>query len=138
MHDTDREQPLFGSDDLRLPGVLRSPLRAHLADLRERYRLRGWGGRVGFGERPAVVVIDLARFWLEPQQQIGSRLDAVVEAACQVLEATRSAQVPIFFTTFAHDPAHPVSPHDQKLRLDLPDDAGAFFALDARLKRRPT
>jgi nicotinamidase-related amidase len=137
MGDLDREQPHFGSDDLRLPDALRGPLRAHLAELRDRYHARDWGGRVGFGERPAVVVIDLTRFWLDPKQQIGSRLDPVVETACQILEASRAARIPIFFTTFAHDPAHPFSPHDRKLRLDLSADAGDLFALDPRLKRRP-
>ena len=114
-------------------------LRLAMAEVDAYYKKRGiFQGRFGFGKRPAVVVIDLARFWLDPQRQIGSRLDAVVEAACRILEASRSAQVPIFFTTFAHEPAHPVSPHDRKLRLDLPADAGELFALDARLKRRPT
>src|SRR5262245_49056512 len=55
----------FGSPDLRLPEGLRGPLRAHLSDLREKYLRRGWAGRVGFGSRPALVVIDLARFWLD-------------------------------------------------------------------------
>lgn len=127
-----------GSEDLRLPDTLRGPLLEHLNDLRERYRQRGWGGRVGFGQRPAVVVIDLACFWLDPGQQIGSGLDPVVQAACSVLQAARAAQVPIFFTTFAHDACHPRTPHDQKLHLELPADAGRLFELDPRLERRPT
>ncbi len=54
-------EPLpFGSDALRLPDALRGPLHAHLADLREQYRRLGWGGRVGYGSRPALIVIDLA------------------------------------------------------------------------------
>src|SRR2546422_6273398 len=89
-----------GSDDLRLPADLRVHLFEHLDELRERYRRRGWGGRVGFGTRPAVVVIDLARFWLDPQQQIGSSLDSVVAGTCRVLRAARGAGVPIFFTNF--------------------------------------
>src|SRR5438045_631301 len=96
-----REQPLVGSEDLRLPADLRGPLRAHLDDLREAYRRRGWGGRVGFGTRPAVVVIDLARYWLDARAQIGSHLGPVVEAACHILTAARATDVPIFFTTFA-------------------------------------
>src|SRR4051794_24091084 len=107
----------FGSPDLRLPDELRGPLRAHLNDLREKYLRRGWAGRVGFGSRPALVVIDLARFWLDARQQIGSDLDAVVQAACAVLDAARAAQVPVFFTTYAHDPATPPSPQQRKLRL---------------------
>jgi nicotinamidase-related amidase len=137
MRDEHPEQPAFGSRDLRLPDELRGPLRRHLDELRERYRQRGWGGRVGFGRRPAVLVIDLAGFWLDPGQQIGSRLDPVVEATCRLLAAARAGRVPVFFTTFAHDPAHPSSPHDRKLRFELPADAGATFALDARLGRQP-
>src|SRR5262245_46581959 len=122
---TDKSAPgkLTGSADLRLPDALREPLRAHLRDLHERYRQRHWGERVGFGNKPAVVVIDLARFWLDPGQQIGSHLDCVVEATCRVLQGARAARVPIFFTSFAYDPAEPPSPHDRKLQFQLPADA---------------
>src|SRR5947208_8573915 len=128
----------FGSDDLRLPDALRGPLLAHLEQLRAAYQRRNQAGRRGFGSRPGFVVIDLARYWLDAREQIGSRLDPVVEAACMVLAAARNAQVPIFFTTFAFDPATPGSPHDCKLKMDLPADAGERFELDARLQRRPT
>ena len=55
----DSSKACFGSDDLRLPEAIRAPLLAHIEQLRERYRQRGWGGRVGFGKRPAVAVMDL-------------------------------------------------------------------------------
>src|SRR5215831_17491372 len=135
---SDQQRVRFGSEDLRLPDDLRGPLLAHLDQLREAYRRRGWGGRVGFGTRPAVVVIDLARYWLDAKQQIGSRLDPVVEATCRILTAARAANVPIVFTTFDHDPAEPASPHDKKLKLHLPADTGELFALDPRLQRLPT
>ncbi len=127
-----------GSEDLRLPEELRGPLQAHLHSLREAYLRREWGGRAGFGARPAVLVIDLAKYWADPTRQIGTNLDAVVEASCQVLQAARAAQIPIFFTTYAYDPAHPPSPHDRKLKFDLPPQAGELFDIDARLQRRPT
>jgi nicotinamidase-related amidase len=129
----------FGADDLRLPAALRAPLRAHLADLRERYRRRGWGGPVGMGARPALLVIDLARAWTDPGgPQLGSALDSVVEATCALLAAARAARVPIVFTTFAWDPADPPSPHDRKLALALRPGDEARFELDPRLGRRPT
>jgi nicotinamidase-related amidase len=126
-----------GAEDLRLPGDLRAPLLAHLDDLRDRYRQRGWAGRVGFGKRPALLVIDLARFWLDPQQQIGSSLDAVVAQVCRLLAAARARRVPVFFTTFQHDLAVPASPHDRKLVLNLPPASADLFALDPRLQRQP-
>jgi maleamate amidohydrolase len=127
----------FGAEDLRLPAELRGPLQAHLAHLRERYRQRGWAGRVGFGRRPALLVIDLARFWLDPQQQIGSRLDPVVAQVCRLLAAARARRLPIFFTTFQHDLAVPACPHDRKLVLNLPPTPADLFALDPRLQRQP-
>jgi nicotinamidase-related amidase len=126
-----------GAEDLRLPEDLRGPLRTHLDALRERYRRRGWAGRVGFGKRPALLVIDLARFWLDPQQQIGSPLDAVVAQVCRILAAARARRVPIFFTTFQHDLAVPTCPHDRKLALNLPPAPADLFALDPRLERQP-
>lgn len=62
----------FGSDDLRLPDELRGPLKAHLATLRERYIERGWAGHVGFGEHPALIVIDLAMWWIDRAVAIDS------------------------------------------------------------------
>ncbi len=128
----------FGSDDLRLPDELREPLRAHLAELRERYIARNWAGRVGFGSRPALVVIDLAKYWLDTDYHIGSNLDCVVNATCSVLEAARAAGIPIFFTSFAYDPADPPSPQNRKLKMQVPADAKDMFDLDPRLARRPT
>ena len=126
----------FGSSDLRLPDELRAPLRAHLRDLRAKYLARGWGDRVGFGQRPALVVIDLARYWLDQSVHIGSNLDSVVLATCRVLAAARDAGLPVFFTTFAHDPADPPSPQNLKLKWEIPPDAGDLFELDPRLERR--
>lgn len=133
------ERPLFGSDDLRLPEELRRPLYAHLDALRMRYHERGWGGRVGFGTRPALLVIDLARFWTDPRNtQMGSPLDSVVDATCRLLAVAREAAVPVVFTTYAHDPADPPSPHDGKLHLRLGPGDERLFEVDPRLGRRPT
>ena len=130
--------PRFGSHDLRLPDGMREPLLAHLEDLRAKYLARGWGNRVGFGARPAVVVIDLAKYWLDTSFDIGSNLDSVVEATNRVLAAARKAGIPIVFTSFAHDPADPPSPQNKKLNMRIPEDAGDMFELDPRLARRPS
>ena len=129
----------FGSEDLRVPEQLRGPLHAHLQDLRSKYLQRNWGARVGFGERPALVVIDLARYWLDAAIHIGSNLDSVVEAACQVLQAARNARIPIFFTTLAWDPADPPSPQNVKLQWNVPASrTDELFQLDPRLEHRST
>ena len=127
----------FGSDDLRLPDELRAPIRAHLAALRERYAGRGWAGRVGFGQRPALIVIDLALWWTDPSNRSqGSVVDSVVDAACRLLQAARGAKIPIFFTTWDCDPSTPPSPHDNKVRMDLRPGDERLFQLDPRLERQ--
>lgn len=130
--------PATGSPELRLPDSLRGPLLEHLAQLRNHYLRRGWAGRVGFGCRPALMVIDLALFWTRPDTQMGSHVDGVVEATCQVLEAARAAGIPIFFSTYDFDPADPPSPHGKKLALGLGPGDEHLLQLDPRLQRRPT
>ena len=127
----------FGSDDLRLPDELRGPLRAHLATLRQRYVERGWAGRVGFGRRPALIVIDLALWWTDRRNLCqGSDVDAVVAASCSLLEKARAAKMPIFFTTWDCDPSMPPSPHDAKVIMELSTGDERLFQLDPRLDRR--
>ncbi|MBI1902456.1 MAG: isochorismatase family protein [Planctomycetia bacterium] len=128
----------FGSADLQLPDDLRAPILAHIEDLKKRYLARGWGHRVGFGRRPALIVIDLSSFWTQPDHQIGSNLASVVENSARVLQAARAAKIPVFFTTFAYDPADPPSPQNVKLQLKLSPGCEKLFELDARLERRPT
>jgi nicotinamidase-related amidase len=127
-----------GTAKLRLPDELRAPLRAHLEQLRRHYQEMGWAGRVGFGQRPALLVIDLALWWTKPDRPpMGSQVDPVVEATCQVLKAARAAGVPIFFTTYDFDPNDPLSPHDAKLRSRPQPGDERYFELDPRLERRP-
>jgi nicotinamidase-related amidase len=138
MSDNDVQPLPFGADDLRLPDALRGPLRKHLAALKANYLKRGWGMRVGWGERPALIVIDMARYWLDPELQIGSNLDSVMEGTCQVLAAARRAAIPIFFTSLAWDPADPPSPQNRKLQWSVSTGkAEELFALDSRLEHRP-
>jgi nicotinamidase-related amidase len=127
----------FGSPDLRLPDELRGPLRDHLKGLRERYVARNWAGRVGFGKRPALIVIDMAKFWLTPREQIGAELDYVLEHCVAMLAAARAAKIPIYFTTYAYDPADPPSPQNQKLCFRFAPGDEPLFELDPRLGRLP-
>lgn len=130
--------PAFGSDDLRLPDELRAPLMAHLADLRKRYVDRGWARRIGYGKRPALIVIDLALWWTDPANYSqGSHIDPVVNNACRILKAARAAKIPIFFTTWDCDFSVPPCPHDLKVPLNLKPGDERWFELDPRVNRQP-
>lgn len=73
------------------------------AELLKYYQDRGWCGRVGFGERPALLVVDLAKAWLKGAK-VGSDLSGVVEAVKELLASARAAEIPIFFSTMAYEP----------------------------------
>lgn len=69
---------------------------------------RGWAGNVGFGRRPALIVIDLALWWTDPSNHSqGSNVDSVVEAVRALLKGARAAGIPIFFTTWDYDWSFP-------------------------------
>jgi nicotinamidase-related amidase len=67
------------------------------------YKERGlFQGRFGFGQRPALVVIDMAYGWTDPAYAGGSaRLDSAIAALGGLLPVARSKAVPIIYTTSA-------------------------------------
>ena len=137
MAGSDRQSPPIAGDiKMRMPDELRAALRSHFEELRRAYADRGWGGRVGFGSRSAVIVVDLALAWTRYSGPAGSNLDPVVEATVDILAAARAAQVPIFFTTGHVDPTEPRAPVLEKFDYDGDSDFEYEFSLDPRLERR--
>lgn len=72
--------------------------------LQDFYRERGFSGTVGFGDRPAIMVIDLAKAWTDLSSPIGTDLSGVLKETTRILNIARSKNVPIFFTTMAYEP----------------------------------
>ena len=72
-------------------------------DRLRRLEERGLTRELGFGERPAVLAVDLINAFNDPGLPFGSDLDAVVEQARRVLDQGRSAGLPVLFTTVAYD-----------------------------------
>ncbi len=73
--------------------------------VRRSYLDHGFGGRVGFGERPALAVIDLAGGWTEAESQHGADLSSALTGTVALLNAARLRAIPIYFTTMAFDPS---------------------------------
>lgn len=69
------------------------------------YRDRGFGGRQGAGEHPALVVIDLNYGFTDPESPLHCDTDAAVEATARLLDAARAGGHPVAFTTIAYDEA---------------------------------
>ena len=74
------------------------------AGTEELYRERGFGTRIGYGKRPALLVIDMARAFCDPSYKVGCDQTPTVEAISQLLAAARAADVPVYYTTIAYLP----------------------------------
>ena len=68
------------------------------------YREHGFGTRIGFGERPALLVIDMARAFCDPRFKVGSDQTPAVEAIAMLLVPAREQGIPVCFTTVAYLP----------------------------------
>lgn len=67
------------------------------------FAARGFGRRMGFGRRPAVLSVDFLRAFTDPASPIGADLDAAVEQARRVLDAARAGGVPVFHSAIRYD-----------------------------------
>ena len=73
----------------------------HVEDAREIYSRSGIGSRVGVGDRPAVLVVDLQYGFTDPAAPLGGNLDEVIEATQSLLTVARHNAFPVAFTAVA-------------------------------------
>jgi maleamate amidohydrolase len=64
---------------------------------------RGLTRAIGFGERPAILVIDFIRSFTDPALPFGSDLDAELEQTARLLREARAHRIRIFFTSVAYE-----------------------------------
>jgi nicotinamidase-related amidase len=70
------------------------------------YAEHDFGGEVGMGDRPALVVIDLINAFTDPEGDLGSDVSAVLAAAERLLGAFREYDLPRYFTTVAYEESY--------------------------------
>jgi nicotinamidase-related amidase len=114
-------------------------IQAAMAAVDRYYRERGiFQERFGFGESPALIVIDMAYGWTDPAYAGGSaRLDSAVSAIQRLLSEARAKQIPITFTT---------SPYREQPQLKSAEDFSPGFRpwderaceIDDRLRPPPS
>lgn len=63
------------------------------------YRAKGLAGSMGFGARPAILVVDLIYGFTRAASPLGCDLDDVVAATRKLLAVGRRREIPIAFTT---------------------------------------
>ena len=54
------------------------------------FKQRGFGLKIGFGERPALLVIDMLKAFTNPQMMLGANLDNEIEAIKPLLPSRMS------------------------------------------------
>ncbi len=70
----------------------------------ELYQDRGFQRRIGFGQRPALINIDLANAWTRPGYAFScDNMDVIIPAVQDLLAASRAKRIPIVYTTTAYN-----------------------------------
>ena len=80
-------------------------LATHSISDAELFQQRGFGRRIGFGQRPAVLVVDMVKAFTDPTAQLGSNLDGQIEAINSLLQVAHSRNIPAIFSTGIYDDA---------------------------------
>jgi len=67
------------------------------------YRRSGIGGRVGFGKRAALLIVDFQRGFTDPSCPVGGELSKEIAATKTLLDAARRREIPVAFTAVGFD-----------------------------------
>jgi nicotinamidase-related amidase len=72
--------------------------------LQQNYARGGFGKRLGFGRRPALLVIDFVRAYLVKESPLYAGVEAARDACAILLAAARAAGIPIVHTNVVYQP----------------------------------
>jgi nicotinamidase-related amidase len=68
------------------------------------YAQAGFGNRLGFGQSPALVIIDFVKAYLEKDSPLYAGVEDTLEAAVDLLASARGAGIPVLHTNVAFTP----------------------------------
>jgi len=69
------------------------------------FRERGFGMKIGFGEQPAIIVIDMIKAFTDASMPLGANLDLQIAATAPLLAAAHKRDIPVLFSTVMYDDA---------------------------------
>ena len=110
-------------------------------DDEEFFKQRGFGIKMGFGERPALIIIDMLKGFTDSKMPLGANLDKEIAAQKPLLEVAHERNIPVIFSTVIYND------HDLKdaglwaikMKGTLTLKAGTpAVEIDERLDMRPT
>lgn len=73
-------------------------------DLLENYR-RAYDNKVGFGQRPALILIDFCQGYFDPDCDLYAEVDDALASALRVRDAARLAKIPVILTNVSYHPS---------------------------------
>lgn len=73
-------------------------------DLNADYAQAGFGNRLGWGKRPALLIIDFVNAYLDPSCPLYAGVEKALDGAITLLGAARKAGIPVFHTNVAYTP----------------------------------
>lgn len=73
-------------------------------DLHEDYRSAGFNNRLGFGESPAVIVVDFCNAYLDESSPLYAGVEGALASTVRVVEEARRQNVPVIFTRVEYEP----------------------------------
>ena len=74
-------------------------------DDEEFFRQRGFGIKIGFGERPALMIIDMIKGFTDPSMPLGAPLESQIEAQRPLLEVAHQRDIQVIFSTVIYEEA---------------------------------
>ncbi len=74
-------------------------------DDEEFFRQRGFGIKLGFGERPALIVIDMLKGFTDPAMPLGANLDSEIAAQTPLIDVAHERNIPVIFSTVIYHEA---------------------------------
>ena len=107
-------------------------------ELAQTMRERGFARRAGFGEHPAIVVVDLIRAFTDERFQTAVDHPAMMEATRSLLDAARAAAVPTVLVGSSYEPARrDAGVWELKLSHDGMEEGTPGVEFDERLGASP-
>ncbi len=101
---------------------------------------RGFAGRMGFGQRPALVIVDIVKGFTDPAAPLGAEMAGQIEATNRLIAAARAARAPTIFSTIRYDDPDLADAGVWRRKIDglatLIDGLDGS-EIDPRLDRRP-
>ncbi|WP_323799368.1 isochorismatase family protein [Parasphingorhabdus sp.] len=73
-------------------------------DLLENYR-RAYDNKVGFGQRPALIMIDFCQGYFDSNCDLYADVDNALASALRVREAAHAAKIPVILTNVSYHPS---------------------------------